>query len=172
MLKRIGYAGSGLLNAGVGVTALQLAFGERQQAGGSQTFVAKLMAQPFGQVLVAAIGLFVIVAGIYQIKKAIKREYERDLRMDLMSAMERKWVPRLARLGLAARGVVFPIIGMGLVQAAITAQPGQTKDLGDALYQIGASPFGQVLLVVVALGLAAYGLYMIVSARYHVLVRR
>ena len=164
--KRLGYTGSGLMYGALAILALQIGLGGGDGGGSEQTYVAKVLAEPFGQLLVGAIGVFVIAAGIYQLYKAYTAKFVRDLKTNEMSATERTWAERLGRLGYAARGVILPIIGFFVVKAAITYEPGQAKGIGGALATLASQPFGTILLIVVAAGLVAYGAFQLVQAKY------
>ena len=83
-----------------------------------------------------------------------------------MSRDERRWLARLGQAGYAAQAVVFLIIGVGLVRAALERDPGQTRDVRQALLVIAHSSAGQILLGVVALGFLAFGSFLVASARY------
>ena len=65
----------------------------------------------------------------------------------------------LGRLGNAALGVVFLIVGFFLVIAAVKHHLGDAKGLDAALVELLKLPFGPWLLGVVAQGLLAYGVY-------------
>jgi hypothetical protein len=165
LVKRIGWAGSGVANAAVAFTALQLALGN--SAGGSNnSWVAKLMDQPFGQVLVGIIGVGILAHGLGQIGKAYTAKFMQDLRVNQMNAQERKWALRVGRAGLASRGVVFGVVGVFLTKAAIEHNPGQAKGFGEALAAIAASTGGVFMLIVIAAGLVAYGAHELMSAKY------
>jgi hypothetical protein len=69
----------------------------------------------------------------------------------------------LARAGLAARGVVYGLIGILAIKVAL-GSGGKTTDQQGALKTIASQPFGKVLLVVVAMGLAGYALWRLVRA--------
>lgn len=73
------------------------------------------------------------------------------------------WVERLARLGYAAKGVVYAIVGVLAVQAAF-GQGGKTTDTEGALSTIAAQPFGKFLLVLLTLGLIGYVMWRFVQA--------
>ncbi|WP_437680094.1 DUF1206 domain-containing protein [Sorangium sp. So ce131] len=165
--ERVGWAVSGVVSAGLALTAFQLALGrDSGRGGGSETWVGTLMEQPFGGVLVGLAGAVVIGVAVAQIRKSMKCRFARDLDTERMSSPERTWVFRMARIGLISRGVVFGIIGSALIKAAIAHDPGQSKDVDDALATLATSPFGTVLLVLVAAGLCAYGVYMFFCTRY------
>ena len=83
-----------------------------------------------------------------------------------MNPRERRWTRRAGRLGHVARGVVFLVIGIFLAQAALQSDPDEVRGLGGALSALAAQPFGPYLLVLVALGFVAFGLFMFVVARY------
>src|SRR6478672_5539533 len=69
----------------------------------------------------------------------------------------------LARAGLVARGVVFGVIGVLALKLALGSGGKATNQQG-ALETISKEPFGLVLLVIVAIGLAGYALWRLVSA--------
>jgi len=170
--QRIGYAVSGLVHGAVAVASLQLAFGASaaRHEHAAQTWIGKLMQQSWGEAALIAIGLGIVIAGLGDLVKAAKASFERDRDTSRMSEKERRWVRRLGRVGHAAHGVVLPIIGIMLVRAALAYDASKAvRGLGGALREIQTEPQGAILLAIVAVGLAAYGLFMLVCARYRVI---
>ena len=74
-----------------------------------------------------------------------------------------KHLERLARAGLVARGVVYGLIGILAIKVAF-GSGGETTDQQGALKTIAGQPFGKVLLILVAIGLAGYALWRLVRA--------
>jgi hypothetical protein len=72
-------------------------------------------------------------------------------------------VQRLARLGYAAKGIVYLIIGGIAAQAAFSPAE-QVEGMEGAMATILEQPFGKVLLGIVALGLAGFVLWRVVQA--------
>lgn len=68
-----------------------------------------------------------------------------------------------ARAGLAARGVVYAIIGVLAVKLAV-GEGGSTTSQQQALQEIAQQPFGKTLLIVTAIGLAGYATWRLVRA--------
>ena len=75
-------------------------------------------------------------------------------------------IERWGRLGIAARGIVFGVVGTFLIRAALEYDPQEARGLGGALQTLAQQPFGPWLLGAVALGLVAYGLFMLSVSRY------
>ncbi len=69
----------------------------------------------------------------------------------------------LARLGYAAKGVVYIIIGFLAGKLAL-GQGGQATDQRGALRTIAEQPFGKIILIVIAIGLLAFGLWSLIQA--------
>jgi hypothetical protein len=139
--------------------------GSSEQEHKSRT--AQVMALPFGPLLVGLVGLGFIGFGLYQIYKGYKCKFLKRLEGGQMNRTENRWATRCGQIGLAARGVVFGIIGYFLIQAALNYDPRQVRGFRGALQAIAVQPHGKVLLGIVAAGLAIYGFYMLVEAKYH-----
>ena len=163
--KRIGRGLGGLAHGALALTAFQLSAGQRtaDHAQESKVWIARVLAQPFGDKLVAAVGLGLCGYAIFQFYCAAVSKFPEPLDA---RARSKRSVCAIARVGLAARGVVFAIIGVSFVKAGMAASAGKTRDLGGALRDVASQPYGRVLLGVVAAGLVAYGVYQMVVARH------
>jgi uncharacterized membrane protein YidH (DUF202 family) len=124
------------------------------------------MAQPFGPWLVGLVGLIGIAGGLGQIAQGVTTDFKKDFKLGEMSPTERTAFTWIGRAGLVARGVVFAMLGFFLVQAALNTDPNRAKGLDGALQTLVQQPFGPWLLGLVALGLIAFGLYSLLSARW------
>lgn len=167
LLKRVGWIAGGIVHGAIGVAALELALGDRSPGASGREWISRVLSwHPIGPVLVGVAGSAVVFFALAQIYLAWTTDFTRQLRITEMTAAQRRYSTRLGRIGIFARGVVLAIVGSGIVQAALDAQPGKVSDLGSALRELGARPYGTVLLGIIAAGLFAYGLYEIVEARF------
>lgn len=167
IVKRFDHVLNGLFHGALALTAGGLALGLGVGGGGSpDDWTATLMSQPLGRWITIAVGAAIVVAGLYQFYNAYKADFRDELKSHEMSLREKRWTTHVGRLGFIARGAVFGVIGVFLVQAAIQTDPQQARGLGGALETLARQPFGPYLLGAVAVGLISYGVFMFVMARY------
>jgi hypothetical protein len=170
---RFGYGCTGLVYAGLSYSAVQLMLGHGAGKGSdesSKEWTARFMALPFGRWLVAAAGLGVIGFGVWQCYKGLSARFRKRLKTAQMPGLTDTLAKRAGQVGLTARGVVFGIVGIFLIQAALHARAREARGLSGALLALEQRPYGPWLLGAVALGLVVYGLYMFVEARYRRMV--
>lgn len=74
----------------------------------------------------------------------------------------REGLQAMARVGLIARGAVYGVIGILAFKLAI-GSGGRTESQSGALQTIARQPFGEVLLIALAIGLAAYAIWRLVD---------
>lgn len=133
--------------------------------GGRQLLVAKVLEQPFGQWLVAIGAALVIGKGIFQLYKAYTGKFKSSIKEDGMSRKERTTFMRTGRIGYMARGIVMGILGYFLIQAALQSDASEAQGTEGA-FDFLSFTGGPYLMAAVALGLACYGLFMFVKAKY------
>lgn len=164
---RIGYALSGLSYAGLAMTAIELITETDIDTDYSeQDWTANFLAQPIGQWLLGLIGLWAIGVGVSYLYYAYKGRFYRNFKLHKMNSLEQALAKGLGQFGIAARGVVFSIVGGFLIQTAVLSEAREVKGLSDALLRLEQQPFGRWILGAVAMGLLVYGLYALIEARY------
>lgn len=168
IIVRISYAANGAIYTGLAMTAIEIITDDVEVDDGEQgiDWTALLLAQPFGQFLVGTVGALTIGVGFYEFYQAYTARFRQNFKLREMSDTEKILATRIGRLGLAARGVVYTIVGFFLIQAARQFNSNQAKGLEGALDSLMRQPYGPLLLGIVAVGLMAYGLYYMVQARY------
>ncbi len=159
--KRLSSAGRAVVYLALAILAVGVAMGNGGGSGNSeQTLSARLMALPFGRFLVGAVGVAVIAVGIAKIVKGVKQKFLEDLDSGIGPV-----VRRLGTAGYCAKGVSLGIIGGLFGYAALTYDPKKAGGLDAALSTIRAQPFGTALLVIMAVGIASFGVFCFVWAR-------
>jgi hypothetical protein len=127
---------------------------------------ADALTWPAGRWLVGLVGVvFLIVAG-YQVYQGVSRKFLDDSKTGAMDRPVRKAFTVLGVVGHCARGVAFALIGVFIVRAAIDYRPSEAVGLDGALYRLTNHSYGPALLLVVAFGLIAFGIYSVADARF------
>ncbi|WP_262283772.1 DUF1206 domain-containing protein [Micromonospora sp. MA102] len=131
-----------------------------------QQFTEKLMASEGGRWLVGLAGLVLAAVGIGMVIYGLKKKFERNLKTGEMSPKTHTLTRRLGMAGYAARGAVFAIAGVLIVTAAVKYDPEKARGLDAALRTLRDQSYGPVLLALMALGIAAFGIYCFLQSRY------
>ena len=153
--------------AALAVLAVRTATGAGQSGGQQQQAAAGVFGLPAGRWLVLLIGLGIVGIGAYLVHKGVTKRFLKEIDLREAPPEATRLVTRLGQAGYPAKGVAFGVVGGLLVYAAATFNPAQaTGGLDGALRTILGAPFGQVLLTLVALGIAAFGAFCFVRARY------
>lgn len=170
---RCGYAVIGLIHASLAFSAAKLIIGSGGGSKGdaqSKEWTAFLLEQSFGQWIVAAVGSGFLIYAVYQFYKAYTAKFREKLNTSEMTGQTETFAIRFGQFGLSARAVVFGIIGVFLILAAMHSNPDEARGLSGALKALEQQTYGQILLGTVAIGLIAYGFFMFVMARYRRMV--
>lgn len=168
--RRIAAAVKAVIGVALGVYAARFVTGNNSGGSGDQRqqeFTARVLALPAGQVLVTIAAAVVIGVAVAEVSRGVRRSFLKDLDLQDLPSGTQQWVRRLGVLGYLAKGVVLGIIGVLLAIAAFRSNAQEAGGLDRALKTLAAQPFGTAALTVVAVGLAAFGVYCFAAARAH-----
>jgi hypothetical protein len=115
---------------------------------------------------VGAAGLVLIGVGAYHVYKGVTKRFLKEIDLAEAPPTATRLVTRLGQAGFPGKGIALAVVGGLLVYAAITFDPSKAQGLDGALRTILEAPFGRILLTLVALGIAAFGAFCFVRARY------
>lgn len=159
--ERLKSASKAVVYAVLCYSALTFALGggskSRQQ---TVDLTATLMPNTGGRLLVGAIGVAIIAVGVYHVYKGATKHFLRDLKEN-----PGRWATEAGRYGYVAKGIALGIVGFLFLLAAAREQPGKATGLDGALRTLKDQPFGPMLLTVIAVGIAAYGVYSFARAK-------
>ncbi len=127
---------------------------------------ARLVANPWGRGALALGGAIAVVAGLVEVARAVIGRLPRDYVAAVIARDSRKWVSRLARIGLLAHGAVIVLVGLSVFRAVALTKPREIVGTAGALRKLTLMEGGSALFVVAAIGLLAYGLSMLVLAAH------
>jgi hypothetical protein len=165
--KRLGYLGRAAIYASLTFSAAKILAGA---GGGSQNAkthrtTAVVLGWPGGREIVIAGGLAAIGVGLWNLYRGVTRKFEDKWRGHSEAGSA------VGVVGHVARFVVFALIGIFAIRAAVDYDAKQAVGLDGALQKLAHASYGSVLLGLTAAGLVAYGLYCFVDARYRDVTR-
>ena len=169
--KRIAYLATAVTYVGLAAAALTLAlWGHgRDDHTSAARWIAPVMRHPLGRWTVAGVGAWIAGYGAWLLYRSVAREPEKKLDLSSLRPKVRKAFRLAGRIGIAARAVVFGVVGTWMVRAALHHRAGESKMPAGALETVREQPHGHWLLAVVAVGLAAFGFFEMVKARYRII---
>jgi hypothetical protein len=161
-IKRIKALALAVVYFAMAVSAMRFAMGSgrstsRENAG----MTAQLMQSGWGRILLILVGLVVIGIGGYHVYKGVSKRFEKDLKKS-----PGRGVIAVGVGGYTAKGLVFIGAGILVLVATLRFDPSKATGIDGAVKALGAAPFGKFLLILAALGIAAFGAYSFVRARY------
>jgi hypothetical protein len=161
-LKEIGKGVAYLFVAG---TALTVALnGSADSSESTSSASATVLALPGGPVLLMILGLGVLAVGAYFVYKGVAKKFTEDLAVP--SGTVGTVTVGLGVFGYVAKGIAVGVVGILVIVAGFTVDPSQSTGLDGALHSLAELPFGVAILVLVGLGLIAYGVYCFFRARF------
>ena len=119
-----------------------------------------------GRWLVGIAGLIIVIVGATLVMQGFRREFLKHLQTAQMRPRTRRIVELLGVIGTVARGVVFALVGVLVIDAAVTFTPAKAGGIDKALLTLRDQPFGTFLLILAALGLVIFGVYGLCEARW------
>ncbi|MDY6999132.1 MAG: DUF1206 domain-containing protein [Actinomycetota bacterium] len=151
-----------VVSFGIALSAARFAMGggtsdSRQNAGLS----AQLMQTGWGKAVLIVVGIGIAAVGGYHVYKGVARKFLDELRVSGGTAIVASGVA-----GYTAKGVVLGGAGLLVIVATAQADPSKAAGLDAAIKTLGQAPFGTFLLILAALGIAAFGVYSFVRSRY------
>jgi hypothetical protein len=165
MLRRLINLAEAALLGVLAYSAASIA-GQGGRPSAKKSFATAVFELPGGHFLVGLAGVVVVVGAAYAVRRGITTTFLRDLDLRGAGLNRSNLVTRIGRFGWAALGVAYGIPGVLLVVAATTYDPDVPTGLDAGLQELADEPYGPFLLVLLAIGLIAFGVYCFFDARY------
>lgn len=160
--KRAKAAGLAIVNFAIALSAARFAMGSGQQSSQQNSGMsAQLMQSGWGKTLLIAVALGLVGVGGYHVYKGVVQKFFKDLRVS-----DGTWIKAVGISGYVAKGLVLAGAGLLVIVATLQADPSKAAGLDAAVKTLGQAPFGKFLLILAALGIAAFGVYNFVRGRY------
>lgn len=155
-----------MVYAAIGVTFGQFAVGGSSDSSSTMSSLSStLMANPVGAALLLVVGVGVLGVAGYFAYSGATRHFRKKLTA-LPAGGAGQGIVALGTFGYIAKGFALGVVGLLIIISTITNDPEESTGLDGALKALREQPFGVWLLGAVALGLMAYGVFMVIRSRY------
>jgi hypothetical protein len=165
-VMRLGYLVSAIIYTTFALTAISLARVNPSAPDGNvkvSTLSERVMAHSGGRLVIGLAGVIAIGAGVYRIIKGLRVDVTDELDLTGWSTQRRSWTKRTGAIGEFGRGIGIALIGFFLVRAAMSYDPNEATGLDGALRRLAVQRWGLVVVVVVGVGFAAYGVFCLLT---------
>lgn len=169
VVKSIAHVCSGLFYGALAVFSASLIFTGGSGSGGNSktTYAEMVMNNQGGRIAIGILGVIFIGVGIYQFIKGYREKYLDALPSGAEDSMDNYGMYKtLGKIGYIARSVVYGIIAWFLLKAAFYDNAQQVEGMKGVFEFIREQSFGGILVILLAVGLLAHGLFMFVKAKY------
>lgn len=149
-VARAGLIAFGVVHLALGWLTIRLAFGDREEKADSSGAVRELAEQPFGEAIVWAVGIGMLLLAVWQAIEAAVGH-----RRDDGFTRVRK---RLTSLGKVVVYVAIAVSAIKVVTGSASSGKDGTNSISAKLMDL---PLGQLIVGLVALGIATVGGYLV-----------
>lgn len=132
----------------------------------SQSLTARLLDLPGGQVVVGAIAIGILVTGAVFVRRGLDDSYMKKIDGDGRHGATSRAYRVLGTVGHVAKGLTIGTVGVLFGIAAIQHDPSESGSTDQALRTLQDQPFGPYVLLAMAAGIAAFGLFCFARARH------
>jgi hypothetical protein len=165
ILKRARYLLSGLLYLSVAALAIKMILFNKSSGDKKQDLASALLDQSYGPLLVGLVAVLFITIGLYQVYYGLKEKFRKNISLS-DKRMGGSVLNNAAKLGYAARGVTWILIGWLFGNAALHANASEAGDSSKALSFASQGDYGKYLLAAIGIGLICYGIFNFIRARF------
>ena len=164
IVKRLSYFGSGVFYGILAYSALQRALGNGGSGSGSNSLFQKIFSSDYAMTFAIVIGIILAGKAIYEFYQAYSGKFREEVDEAGLDHKAQEVVIKSGKVGFTARGIVVGIMAFLMFRAAFSGNL-QEVSKTDAFSYL-QNEFGTVVMGIIALGLLAYGVFMIIKAKY------
>lgn len=165
--KRVANLGRAGIYVSFSLLAYRLLTTSRGDDGNSQVeSTARVLDWPAGKWLVMGAGLAVVATGLWNMSKVVTAKFLEDLDTARCEERLRQAIEAAGRVGYFSRGVAFALVGWFLLKAGLEHDASESRGLDQSLKELLERSHGPWILGALALGLALFGSYRLLDARF------
>ena len=163
--KRAGYFISGIIYGYFAYASFTMVGGSGGNSQSRESLISRVLGWSGGEIIIAVVGLILLIKGIREIYKAYSGDYKDRLQNAGLGQKAQDLMLKAGRIGYTARGIVIGVIAYLTLKAAFTGDAGSAGGSKDAFSYV-QNEFGSIVMGILALGVAAYGIFQFIKAKY------
>lgn len=164
--KRVASGVRAVVFAALTVSSFREALSGGSGSGGTDSTTARLLSMPGGQAVVALIGAGVLVAAVGLGYAGVSGTFTEKLTRGGQKGSLGTAIIWTGRIGYVGKAVALGVVGALFVWAGWTHDPNKSGGLDQALHELLQEPFGRGIVVVIAVGIASFGVFCFGWARH------
>ena len=127
---------------------------------------AGTLTPPRGPVLVGSAAAVLFVAAAWMLDRGFSKDGPRWLDTRALGPVVRRTVDAVGTVGLTARAAVVALLGYLLLRTSLDPDAEESAGVDQVLGAFVDQAYGRWIVTAIAVGLACYGLYSWIEARY------
>ncbi len=145
--------------------AAKIAFYNRS-GGSNNNMASTILSKSYGSVLLIIVAIILAGIGVYQLWYAYSEKYKKHIQAGAVNSNAASLIINAGKWGYAARGIVWLLIAWLLIKAALTNNASEAGETTGAFQFLEEASYGSYLLGALGVGLALYGIFNFIRARY------
>ncbi|MDN5749742.1 MAG: DUF1206 domain-containing protein [Pseudonocardia sp.] len=164
--KRVGAVAKAIATCGLAAVVADYVVGAGRPEGDStvQELAAALLTVPAGRIVLGAAAVTVLALAAAMTYTGLRRTFLGDLDLSDLGPVARAAIEWLGIAGHLSRALALAMVGVLAGRAALMSDPTRAGGIDAALHALGSTVLGTSVLVVVAVGIAAFGLFCLADA--------
>ncbi|WP_179344004.1 DUF1206 domain-containing protein [Winogradskyella ursingii] len=159
--KRSAYVFSGLIYGLLAFSALRMALGGTS---GNGSPASALLNSDYGNIIAFVIAIILLGKAIYEFYVAYSGKFKEDIEHSGIDSDAQNLLTKAGKMGFTARGIVAGILAFLFFKAGFGSSSGDINRT-DA-FSFLQNEFGSIIMGLVALGIALYGVFMLIKSKY------
>lgn len=137
-----------------------------ESSGSNSNMASTILSKSYGSVLLIIVALIIAGVGIYQLWYAYSEKYKKHIQSGAVNSNAASLLVKSGKWGYATRGIVWLLIAWLLIKAALTNNTAEAGETTGAFQFLEEASYGSYLLGALGIGLALYGVFNFIRARY------
>ena len=155
------YVVSGLIYGFLSFTAFKMAIGSTSENSSS---VAKILNSEHGYIISLVVAIAILGKAIYEFYSAYSGKFKDEVSHKNISYKAKELLTKAGKVGFTSRGIVAAILSFLFFKAS-WQNSSNKLDKSDA-FNFLQNEFGSLILALVAIGVAIYGVFMLIKSKY------